>query len=400
MSMQECFFIRRYFFLNFQRRFVSYLILCSLLCLLLTLFMPHAYAAQPSHGGTLIIAVEGEDSSLNPHLVASATAQPVINNIFNLLVYMDFNFEIIPGLARSWNVSKDGLTYTFNLAKNAAWHDGKPFTSADVLYSLKEIYPQNPRRSWWKPNVNFFLEAPDAYTFLIKLKEPFAPLLTTLAFQVTGPNILPKHLYEGTDLKKNPYNNKPIGTGPFMFKEWVKGSHIELVRNENYFARGKENKPYIDRLVFQIIPDSSARILALKKGEIDFIPATFVPLEEIAELRKDRNIIVDNRGGGSEGIRFLLFNLRHPTLSNKLVRQANHTNLFTLEVTNRFYSRFIQHTPPRAETFSFDRVRYIGYSDNGYALDLSHDYVSPTRLCQFNLPCSSSGNGKRRSLKL
>ena len=186
----------------------------------------------------------------------------------------------------------------------------------------KKIYPQNPRGAWWKPGENVFPEAPDPYTFVIKLKEPFAPLLPTLAFEVTGPKILPKHLYEGTDLKKNPYNNKPIGTGPFMFKEWVKGSHIELVRNPNYFAKGKENKPYVDRIVFRTIPDSSARILALKKGEIDYIPSTFVPLEEIADLRKDKNIIVDKRGGGPETIKYFLFNLRNPPLSNKSVRQA------------------------------------------------------------------------------
>jgi peptide/nickel transport system substrate-binding protein len=295
---------------------------CSFFCFLFSLFVLAPHAAESKHGGTLIIGVEGEEANLNPQIVTGASVQPIVNNIFNLLIYMDFNFEIIPGLARSWNVSRDGLTYTFYLAKDATWHDGKPFTSVDVLYKLKEIYPQNPRGAWWKPGVNVFPEAPDPHTFVIKLKEPFAPLLTTLAFEVTGPKILPKHLYEGTDFKKNPYNNKPVGTGPFMFKEWVKGSHIELVRNPNYFAKGKENKPYLDRIVFRTIPDSSARILALKKGEIDFIPSVFVPLEDIAELRKDKNIVVDKRGGGPETIKFFLFNLRNPPLSNKLVRKA------------------------------------------------------------------------------
>jgi peptide/nickel transport system substrate-binding protein len=285
-------------------------------------FSCESHAAAPSHGGALLIASEGEEANLNPHLVTGASGQPVINNIFNLLIYMNFKFEIIPGLARSWEVSKDGLTYTFRLARNVTWHDGKPFTSADVLYTLNEVYPQNPRGAWWKPGENVFPSAPDPYTFVIRLKEPFAPLLTTLAFQVTGPNILPKHLYEGTDIKKNPHNSKPVGTGPFMFKEWIKGSHIELVRNPNYFAKGKENKPYIDRLVFRTVPDSSARVLALKKGEIDFIPSTFVPLEDLADLRKDKNIVIDRRGGGPETIKFLLFNLRQPPLSNKLVRQA------------------------------------------------------------------------------
>lgn len=322
MSLQqESFSVRRYWFSNFQR-YVSCLVLCLILGLLLVLFAPSVYAAEPRHGGTFIQALEGEEANLNPHIVTSATALPLTNSIFNLLVYMDLNRNFIPGLARSWKVSEDGLTYTFNLVRNATFHDGKPCTSADVLYTLKELYPQNPRGAWWKPGVNVFLEAPDPYTFVIKLKEPFAPLLTTLAYQVTGPNIIPKHLYEGTDFRKNPYNNKPVGTGPFMFKEWRRGSHYEMVRNPNYFARGKENKPYVDRVVFKIIPDGSARVMALKKGEVDFISSTVIPLEEIPELRKDPNIVVDGRGGGSETIKFLFFNLRQPPLSNKLVRQA------------------------------------------------------------------------------
>ena len=88
-------------------------------------------------------------------------------------------------------------------------------------------------------------------------------------------------------MKKNPYNSKPIGTGPFMFKEWVIGSHIEMVRNPNFFGRGKEGKPYIDRLVFRLMPDPAGRMLALKKGDVDFVPYNAVPFEEVPELRKD-----------------------------------------------------------------------------------------------------------------
>jgi len=302
----------------FQVKVVLSLILLSAFLM----FAATAQGATPKHGGTLIAATSGEEATLNPHISTGAANQVPVNNIYDLLVYLNFDLEPVPGLATSWEVSKDGLTYTFNLAKNATWHDGKPVTSADVLYTLKDIYPQHPRAQWWRGMAkSISLEAPDNHTVVIKLKSPFAPFLTVMAFEIGGPHILPKHLYEGTDFKKNPYNNKPIGTGPFMFKEWVKGSHIELIRNPNYFAKGKENKPYVDRLITRIIPDSSALALALKKGDVDFIPSTFVPLEEVAEFRKDPKITVDPRGDGLT-LKYLFFNLRHPILSKQAVRQA------------------------------------------------------------------------------
>ena len=191
-----------------------------------------------------------------------------------------------------------------------------------MVYTLKEIYPYNARAgSHWK-RLNPVVEAPDKYTVVIKLKEPFTLFLDLLSSQNAGAYILPKHLYEGTDLKKNPYNNKPIGTGPFMFKEWARGSHIELVKNPNYFARGKEGKPYIDRLVFRVIPAPASRILALKKGDVDFIPANSVPLEDVPDLRKDPRVIVDPPGSVRMTNKFLYYNLRNPPLSNKTVRQA------------------------------------------------------------------------------
>jgi peptide/nickel transport system substrate-binding protein len=293
-----------------------------ILLFLVILFAPAVNAAAPKHGGTFIFAVEGEEANLNPHVVHSAANGPIEENIFNLLITQDLNFNFVPSLAAAHKVSKDGLTYTFSLVKNAAWHDGKPFTSADAVYTLKEIYRHNARAGSHWQRLNPMVEAPDKYTVVIKIKEPFTLFLDLLASTNAGAYIFPKHLYEGTDLKKNPYDSRPIGTGPFLFKEWVRGSHIELARNPNYFARGKEGKPYIDRLVFRVIPDPSTRVLALRKGDVDFIPANSVPLEEAPDLRKDARIIVDPPGAVRATTKFLYFNLRNTPLSNKTVRQA------------------------------------------------------------------------------
>ena len=298
-------------------------VLSLILLSVLVMFAPAANGATPKHGGTFIFAVEGEQANLNPFLISTSDVVPIQVNLFSTLLTQDLKSNFVPSLAESYRVSGDGLTYTFHLVKNATWHDGKPLTSADVVYTLRELYPQNPRTgTWWKPNVNVVVEAPDNFTVVLKLKQPFAPLLDLIAYPTAGPFILPKHLYEGTDMKKNPYNSKPIGTGPFMFKEWVKGSHIELVRNPNYFASGKEGKPYVDRVVFRLIPDPAGRMLALKKGDVDFVPYNAVPFEEVPELRKDPKLVIDTRGAGGSTIKYLFMNLRNPPVSNKMVRQA------------------------------------------------------------------------------
>jgi peptide/nickel transport system substrate-binding protein len=286
-------------------------------------FTPVAYSASPRHGGTFIYALEGEQANLNPFLISTSDVVPIQVNLYSTLLTQDLNSNFVPSLAESYRVSADGLTYTFRLVKNATWHDGKPCTSADVVYTLKELYPQNPRTgAWWKPNANVVVEAPDSTTVVLKLKQPYAPLLDLIAYPTAGPFILPKHLYEGTEMQKNPYNSKPIGTGPFMFKEWVRGSHIELVRNPNYFAKGNEGKPFVDRVVFRMIPDPAGRMLALKKGDVDFVPYNAVPFEDVPDLRKDPNLVIDTRGAGGSTIKYLFINLRNPLLSNKMVRQA------------------------------------------------------------------------------
>src|SRR3546814_393402 len=144
-----------------------------------------------------------------------------------------------PGLAESWTVSPDGKTYTFKLHKGVVWHDGKPFSSADVLFSVEMLKVTNPRTRANLTKVDS-VTAPDADTVVFTLKEPFSPFLGI--FEVGSLPIVPKHIYEGTDYKTNPANNTQIGTGPFMFKEWQKGSFIHLVKNPHYYIKRSEER--------------------------------------------------------------------------------------------------------------------------------------------------------------
>ncbi|MBK7472479.1 MAG: ABC transporter substrate-binding protein [Betaproteobacteria bacterium] len=277
--------------------------------------------AQPSkRGGTLILGVEGEPGSLTAHLATDTAAMMVAYNIFNGLIGLDEKLDPTPDLAEKWSVSPDGKVYTFELAKNAKWHDGKPVTADDAEYSFNEIIAKvHPRAGSWWPNVAS-AKATGPHTFVITLKAPYAPFLTLVASVLSsGTLILPKHIYVGTDPKTNPANQKPIGSGPFKFAKWERGSFVELSRNDDYFKAGK---PYLDRLVFKIMPDASARLLAFERGEVDFLHWYIVPYDQVAKLRKDARFQLIEKGDAAATNGLLLMNHRNQYLKDVRVRRA------------------------------------------------------------------------------
>jgi len=145
------------------------------------------------------------------------------------LIRQDFNLAPQPSLAEKWDVSADGKVYTFHLVRNAKFHDGKPLTSADVKFTIESIIL--PYHNQGKDHFGIVdkIETPNSYTIVFRLKRPFAPFMQGLT--TDGAPIFPKHLWEGTEIRKNQYGLKPIGSGPFIFKEWARGSHFTLERN-------------------------------------------------------------------------------------------------------------------------------------------------------------------------
>jgi peptide/nickel transport system substrate-binding protein len=277
--------------------------------------------AQPKPGGTFIIGVAGEPATATGHLATDTAALMVASNIFNGLITTDYNFQPQPDLAKSWEISSDGLVYTFHLVENATWHDGKPVTAEDVEYTFNDIIAKvHPRAATWYGIIET-AKATDKYTFVIKLKRPYAPFMTVIGNVLgSGTLIMPKHIYEGTDPKTNPANYAPIGSGPFKFVKWERGSYIELERNPNYFKKGL---PYLDRVIIQFLPDSASRLLAFEQGEVDFLHWYIVPYDQVAKFRKDPKVkIIEHGGEGSATNEFLLFNLRNKPLSDLKVRQA------------------------------------------------------------------------------
>ncbi len=237
-----------------------------------------AVQEEPKYGGTLVVA--GSDPGpLNPAITSAGTTHPVTGQIFNGLVRLNRDYEPEPDLAESWEVSEDGTTYTFNLVQDATWHDGRPFTSADVRFTFEQVLlEEHPRTSVTLGPVLEGIETPDEHTVVFDLKEPYPPFLKLVDEDNGG--ILPKHIFEGTDPRTNPANNKPVGTGPFIFESEVQGDRITLVRNPNYF---KEGKPYLDSIVFRIIPDPQA-LQAFLAGEVDVFSPTPQDLQRLEDM--------------------------------------------------------------------------------------------------------------------
>src|SRR4051812_19815021 len=182
-----------------------------------------AQQAKPRIGDSMVIGVTGDPGILNGAISSNFVEKTVSSNVLSMLIRLDRDFKPVPDLAKSWTISPDGLTYTFTLQENVKWHDGKPFSSEDVKFTIEEvILPLHSRGGTYKSIIDK-VETPDAKTVVLKLKVPFGPLMNALGYDFF---IVPKHLYAGTDIANNPYNSKPVGTGPFKFTEWKKGSHV------------------------------------------------------------------------------------------------------------------------------------------------------------------------------
>jgi peptide/nickel transport system substrate-binding protein len=276
---------------------------------------------QPRYGGTFIFGTSWDEP---PTFLMAATTHTqtelVSKNIFDGLVWLDDDWNYHPELAQSWEISADGLTWTFHLVQNATFHDGTPLTSADVKFTMEQIsIPLHPMGTKIFGCIDH-VETPDKYTAVFKLKYPFAPLMQALTS--TYFTVVPKHLYEGTDILTNPYNFKPIGSGPFKFAEYVAGDHVTLVRNENYWRAGR---PFLDKLVFRLTADPSSVTRALLAGEMDY-SAGGLGVEDLPMLQADPRLEVEMTGKeyASDGGMFILtFNNRQDHItSNQKVRQA------------------------------------------------------------------------------
>ncbi|GFO56285.1 peptide-binding protein [Geomonas sp. Red276] len=275
---------------------------------------PHAAkGGPPAYGDALVTGSIGEPSNLIPVLSTDSASSDISGLVYNGLVRYDKDLKLEGDLAQSWDVSPDGLTITFHLRHGVKWHDGEPFTSRDVLYTYNVLIdPKTPTAYSDAYKQVKTAEAPDPYTFRVTYPKPFAP-----ALESWGMSILPAHLLEGKDITKSPLIRHPIGTGPYIFKEWITGQKVTLESNPDYW----EGRPYISKYVYRIIPDASTMYMELKSGGIDEMPLSPVQYQRQTNTPEFLSRFNKYRYPAS-AYTYLGYNLRLPLFQDKRVRQA------------------------------------------------------------------------------
>jgi peptide/nickel transport system substrate-binding protein len=273
-----------------------------------------AEKGPPAYGDLLIQGSIGDASNLIPMMASDSSSHGIAGLIFNGLVKYDKNLNLVGDLAESWEVSADGLTITFRLRRGVKWQDGRDFTAEDVMFGFQTIISPNTRTAY-SGDYREVKEARviDSHTFQVTYRRAFAPGLASWGTLV----VLPKHILEGQDVNTTPFSRKPVGTGPYKFKEWKTGEKIVLEANPGYF----EGRPYIDGFVYRIIPDPATMFLEMKAGGIDFMGLTPTQYKRQTESPRIRRDFRKYRYL-SFGYTYLGYNLKDWKFQDRRVRQA------------------------------------------------------------------------------
>ncbi|GJD65268.1 ABC transporter substrate-binding protein [Methylobacterium frigidaeris] len=299
-------------------------LLSSTLLLPLGARLPHAQEAEtlsrareaePRRGGTLTLVEVGEPTTLVPLTDSNTRTRNLSTKVIEGLLRFDASFAPQPLLATGWSVSEDGLRYRFTLRPNVRWHDGKPFTAADVRFSLLALKKIGPRGRITFANL-VEVETPDPLTAILVLSKPTPYLLKALTAAESP--IMPAHAYSGEAYGESPNGSAPIGTGPYIFVEWARGSHVVLRRNPDYWQPGR---PFLDRIVVRFVADTMAVSTALESGEADV--SYSVALPELERLRSHPRLAVTTASDDYlNNAQVLEFNLDRPVLARREVRHA------------------------------------------------------------------------------
>lgn len=259
--------------------------------------------------GVLVAAVPEDFDAIDPHTGSGETPATWLSLIYETLVGVDQNAEVVPGLAESWAISDDGLTYTFTIRSGVTFHNGRELTAEDVKFNLERITnPDTAAVSQAVLSIITSVEAPDASTLVLTLANPSGPLLNDLAQQGRVGIVAPEAFDASGQLVEQ------IGTGPFVFESYAAADRMVMAANESYWG----GAPRLSGLEVRIIPDATTRLTALGNGEIDF--AWAVPAEDGRRLADEGKFTMQenrqNRGN------FFSINLNKAPFDDPRVREA------------------------------------------------------------------------------
>ena len=290
---------------------------------LMTLAQAQAQDVTPERGGTLTSLITPEPPVLILGVNSQGSTLIAASKIYQGLLKYSPTLEPLPELAKSWSISTDRRTYTFTLQDNVVWHDGAPMTADDVLFSIMKFHMELSPRSRDVFNRINAATASDTRTVLLTLDAPFEPFL--LMFDVTTTAIMPKHIYDApgataAEYRNNPANQTPIGTGPFKLAEWQRGNFIRLVCHDKYW---KPSQPYLDEIIYRVLPDSQSRSLALQTGQVMMTAANDIEPFDVPRFREQPNLDVTTKGWEFfSPLMWIELNHRVKPLDDVRVRQA------------------------------------------------------------------------------
>ncbi|NJN17896.1 MAG: ABC transporter substrate-binding protein [Oscillochloris sp.] len=277
---------------------------------------PTAAAVEPAYGGNVTRAITAEPSSLDPHAAPGSGQNIILPYMYDTLVYRDMDNNSQPYLAKSWEIAPDGLTISFTLRDDVTFHDGTPLNADAVVFTFNRFKEAKSSAGSGLATMTG-VEALDAYTVRFSFSAPSATFFSTLATPYAG-IISPTAAAAAGEA----FGQQPVGSGPFKFKEWQQGTAVVLERNPDYHWSPGEisnpGAPYIDNVIFKIIPDASTQLAALQADEVDLI---FVNApSHIARLKEESSIQMVEAHLNS--LIYLGFNLAHAPLDDVTVRQA------------------------------------------------------------------------------
>ena len=269
-----------------------------------------AEAQAPQRGGTLVVGFQRDVLNIDPHMWTANATRKVMVNVYEGLTGRDAKLNVTPQLAESWTVSPDGKTYTFKLRKGVKFHNGRELTAEDVKYSYERIL--NPKTgSQVRPDFEVIeaIATPDKATVVLTLKRPYARLVGMLDGDWAG--IVPREEVE----KRGDLNAVAVGTGPFRLASRVANQQLVLERNPDYYEAGK---PYLDKIVFKIIPDEFALMADLRAGNTDLVFT--VPTQMLPDLKQAPGIRYLETP--SSIVTFMYLNTQREPFSKLAARQA------------------------------------------------------------------------------
>ncbi|MDI3340525.1 MAG: ABC transporter substrate-binding protein [Sphaerobacter sp.] len=265
----------------------------------------------PQRGGSITVALNSDLTTMDPHKSTAAVDRQVYQLIYDKLVDIDAQLNIVPYLAERWEIADDGKQYTFTLVSGVTFHDGEPLNAAAVKANFDRMLDPataSPRRSEVAQVTE--VQAPDDTTVVLVLSQPYAPLLATLSDRA-GMIISPKAIQEkGDDLAR-----EPVGSGAFVFVEWVKDDHLTVKRNENYWQEGL---PYLDQVTYKPVTDATVRLTSLRTNEVQMVDA--ISAKDVEATKNDPSLVYSEVAGLA--FQYISLNSSKPPFDKKELRQA------------------------------------------------------------------------------